>query len=468
MLIREGMRPDDPHRNPRLALALAVAWLPGCSLEVPSSWRLESAPGGSVDVGSPGAGAAGGGESLCDAGGGGHSWGDAGTAPDAGSAPDAGTADGGVPDEGPGPVVVPPEGGTTLRGILAGTLTASGSPYRVVGDEHNVATVPKGQTLTIGPGVIVDFVGSPVVSEADTTDYDEVMHHQAGRVELRVFGRMVVQGAPGSLAILTSTNPYGWWGINFFGADSVGDGDPVFDHMLFEKVRKNAYNGSRQFTRGAIWAYYPGGPVTLSHSILRDNVSAAKCGAIDLMYTNGSLVDGNRFENNRTSEIDRFGQAGSRSLSGGGAMCITHGRNSLVRGNRFRANVLESSRGLRPGALTPRPFTTWPNSENQQDLGGGAAIHYFQPDGDRVEGNLFEDNVVRLGPGAAIYVEGVPFRGLTLRDNELRNNRAGTGGVIVCNRGSGGPQLVVDADNRFSGNATDVGAAPDVSGDCQR
>lgn len=382
------------------------------------------------------------------------------------STADGGSAGGSAP-EAPGPVVVPADGGTLVRGTLSGMLTAAGSPYRVVGDAQNVVTIPKGQTLTVGPGVILDFVGSPEVTEADTSG-DEVMHHQAGRVELRVYGRIVVQGAPGNLAVLTSTNPYGWWGINFFGNESVGDGHPVFDHMLFEKVRKNEHNGTRQFTRGAIWAFYPGGPLTLTHSVLRDNVSSAKCGAIDLMYTSGSLIEGNLFENNRTSEIDRFAQDGSQSTSGGGAMCITHGRNSQVRGNRFKGNLLESSRGLRPASLTARPFLTWPNPSSQYDLGGGGAIHYFQPDGDLVEGNLFEDNGVRMGPGAAIYVEDVPTRGVTLRGNEFRNNRAGSGGVIVCNRGAGNPQVVFEADNRFAGNTVEGATAAELAGDCRR
>ncbi|TQF11309.1 right-handed parallel beta-helix repeat-containing protein [Myxococcus llanfairpwllgwyngyllgogerychwyrndrobwllllantysiliogogogochensis] len=419
-----------------------------------------------------------GGEPERDAGPGTSDGGDSGV--DGGSGPDpvdAGRADagtdGGASDGGldagqdAGPVEVPTDGGTVVTGTLSGTLTVAGSPYRVIGNAQGVVTIPKGQVLKVQPGVILDFKGRPEVTEADVAAGapDSVMNHQKGRVEVRVYGGIQVSGTADKPVLLTSTNPYGWWGMNFYGDNSVGDGHPVFDHMVFEKVRKNEYNGDRDWTRGALWAYYPG-PVTIRNSVFRDNVSAAKCGALDLMFTVGSRVEGTLFEGNRTSDIDRFAQAGTSSMAGGGAMCVTHGRDSVVRGNTFRNNGLEAFRGSVWSGLTVRPVLAWPNSQNIYDLGGGAALHYFQPNNDLIVDNLFEDNFVTKGPAAAIYVEDVGTRGVTLRHNRFLDNQAGAGGVVVCNRGSGAVELVVESDNVFSGNTVNGNPAPNVTGDC--
>ncbi|NTX33422.1 right-handed parallel beta-helix repeat-containing protein [Myxococcus sp. CA033] len=378
--------------------------------------------------------------------------------------PDGGTSGGG--DGGP-IIEVPEDGGTIVTGTLSGTLTEAGSPYRVLGDAQGVVTIPKGQVLTVQPGVILDFKGRPEVTEADVEAgaADSVMNHHDGRVEVRVYGGIQVRGTADKPVLLTSTNRYGWWGMNFFGENSVGDGDPVFEHMVFEKVRKNDYNGNRDKTRGALWAYYPG-PVTIRHSVFRDNMASAKCGALDLMFTVGSRVEDTLFEGNRTSDIDRFAQAGTSSMAGGGAMCVTHGRDSVVRGNTFRDNGLEAFRGAVTSSLEPRPILAWPNSQNTYDLGGGGVLHYFQPNNDLVEDNLFEGNFVTQGPAAAIYLEDMGTRALTLRGNRFLENRSGAGGVVVCNRGSGAVELVVAADNVFTGNTANGRPAPNVSGDC--
>ncbi|MFY2560623.1 right-handed parallel beta-helix repeat-containing protein [Corallococcus terminator] len=377
--------------------------------------------------------------------------------------------DGGTPDTGDaGPIIeVPEDGGTVITGTLSGTLTEAGSPYRVRGDAQGVVTIPKGQVLTVQPGVILDFLGRPEVSEADVEEgaADSVMNHHDGRVELRVYGGIQVRGTAEKPVLLTSTNRHGWWGMNFFGENSVGDGDPVFEHMVFEKVRKNDYNGNRDKTRGALWAYYPG-PVTIRDSVFRDNEVSAKCGALDLMFTVSSRVENSLFQGNRTRDIDRFAQAGTSSMAGGGAMCVTHGRDSVVRGNTFRNNGLVAFRGATNSALKPRPFLAWPNAQNIYDLGGGGVLHYFQPNNDLVENNTFEDNFVTDGPAAAIYLEDVGTRAVTLRGNRFLRNLAGAGGVVVCNRGNGAVELVVATDNVFTDNKVNGSPARDVTGDC--
>ncbi|MFY1831020.1 right-handed parallel beta-helix repeat-containing protein [Myxococcus fulvus] len=432
---------------------------------------------GTDDAGAPGkddAGADGGATGKDDAGADGGATGkdDAGTDGGATGTDDAGSdgggpVDAGRPDAGTDAGVDGGEVGTVILGTLSGTLTEAGSPYQVLGNAQGVVTIPRGQVLTVQPGVVLDFKGRPEETQADvhSGSVDDVMNYHKGRVELRVYGGIQVRGTAQKKVTFTSTNPYGWWGMNFYGANSVGNVHPVFEHMVFERVRKNDYNGERDWTRAALWAYYPG-PVTILNSVFRDNESAAKCGALDLMFTTGSRVENTVFENNRTLDIDRFGQEGTSAMAGGGAMCVTHGQNSVLRGNTFRANTLVAFRGSQWSTLVVRPFLTWPNPQGTYDLGGGGALHYFQPNNDLLEDNLFESNTVTRGPGAAIYLEDLGTRAVTLRRNRFLYNQAGAGGVVVCNRGSGAVELVLTSDNVFTGNTVNGSPAPTVTGDC--
>jgi hypothetical protein len=138
----------------------------------------------------------------------------------------------------------------------------------------------------------------------------------------------------------------------------------------------------------------------------------------------------------------------------------------VVRGNTFRGNRLEAFSGSLRDALTPRGFVEWPNPGSTYDLGGGGALHYFQPDHELVENNTFQNNSVALGPAAAIYLEDVPTGGITLRGNHFESNKAGTGGVIVCNRGAGDVEVVLTSTNVFITNTVNQSAAPNVTGDC--
>ncbi|MFY2558444.1 hypothetical protein ACN469_12505, partial [Corallococcus terminator] len=115
--------------------------------------------------------------------------------------------------------------------------------------------------------------------------------------------------------------------------------------------------------------------------------------------------------------------------------------------------------------LTVRPLLAWPNSQNTYDLGGGGALHYFQPNNDSIFNNVFEGNFVTRGPAAAIYLEDVGTRAVTLRGNRFTGNHAGAGGVVVCNRGNGEVELV-ESNNAFDGNDVNDSPAPNVTGDC--
>jgi hypothetical protein len=60
----------------------------------------------------------------------------------------------------------------------------------------------------------------------------------------------------------------------------------------------------------------------------------------------------------------------------------------------------------------------------------------------------------------------VGTRTVTLKGNRFVGNKGGVGGVIVCNRGSGTADLVLAADNVFTGNTLNGQPASNMTGDC--
>ncbi|MCC6558354.1 MAG: DUF4215 domain-containing protein, partial [Polyangiaceae bacterium] len=104
-------------------------------------------------------------------------------------------------DLGPLPYTGDPTSG--LHGTLwvNTTLNLAGSPYPVAGD----LTVPQGVTLTIQPGVTLQFTTSDVMISGDDTS----------RGELRVEGTLTAVGTVASPIVLTSTGSSAntWYGV---------------------------------------------------------------------------------------------------------------------------------------------------------------------------------------------------------------------------------------------------------------
>lgn len=116
-------------------------------------------------------------------------------------------------------------------GSVSGTWTKSGSPYKVNGD----ITVPDGQTLSIEPGVRIEFAQSRW---------------------MKVDGKVIAVGKSGSADSIwfTKQNPHdtGWWkGIKFIKPDSQND-TSRFSFCVFRNT-KGIYDTLKSRLNGAIF-----------------------------------------------------------------------------------------------------------------------------------------------------------------------------------------------------------------------
>jgi MYXO-CTERM domain-containing protein len=161
-------------------------------------------------------------------------------------------------DLGPLPYLSDPTPG--LYGVVWTSLqlTVAGSPYTVGGD----LTIPAGVTLTIDPGVTVQFATTDIMGSGLSTSL----------AELRVFGTVHAVGASGSPVTLRSTtsSPGSWYGVVF------GAGAPAspLEHVTI----RYAYRGvTYQSSATASW----------SHLTVRDTSSYGIYATVGVLAVDG-------------------------------------------------------------------------------------------------------------------------------------------------------------------------------------
>jgi len=169
------------------------------------------------------------------------------------------------------------DGTTIWGGDVSGTWGLAGSPYRIEGD----VTVPTGQTLTIEPGVVVNFQSA---------------------YEFTVNGTLLAEGTENAQILFGGGHATaGWSGIRLINASDSSR----LTYVVVEKGRATSASSTK--LGGGI--YIENSNPTISHSTIRDNYATLGGGGIALVNSNARLV-GNTVINNSAGQ--------GASASGGG------------------------------------------------------------------------------------------------------------------------------------------------------
>jgi hypothetical protein len=163
-------------------------------------------------------------------------------------------------------------------GDVSGIWTLERSPYRINGE----ITVPNDSTLTIEPGVEVDF---------------------AGHYKFNIQGRLLAIGTPQDSIHFTAADPQtGWHGIRFINTPGTNDSSRiVYCSFTHGKANTGDYNGDDR--RGGAIFIRGFSKVSVSHSLFEynmneGNIAAATGGAAIFVAEASPRITNNTFLNN--------------------------------------------------------------------------------------------------------------------------------------------------------------------------
>jgi len=245
---------------------------------------------------------------------------------------------------------------TEVAGSQSGLWTLSGSPYEVIGE----LVVAAGQTLTIEPGVDVNF---------------------QGHYKFTVNGKLEALGAEGAMIRFTTDNPaVGWGGIRISSSQ--------ISELSWCRIEYGKTGGSYPDIHGGGLALLSSDAV-LTNCTFADNDATGDDlgmgGAIYAYNTGGGSEPRTRFIDCSFIDNHCYGEGGAIKFSGD--------TNSEIRGCEFIGNDCNY---------------------------GGGAISFYGVSGTKVIGCLFADNYTMysnggamstLGYGNTIYIVGCTITG---------------------------------------------------------
>ncbi len=231
---------------------------------------------------------------------------------------------------------------TPVAGPQSGTWTAPNSPYQVTGE----ITIPTGQTLTINPGVEVNF---------------------QGHYKFTVNGNLQALGAENDSIYFTTDSPTtGWGGIRISSSD--------ISHLTYCRIEYGKTAGDYPDMHGGALALL-GSDAVLEHCVLADNDATGgdlgMGGAVYAYNTGSPSAPLTRFTDCRFIRNHAYGE--------GGAVKFTGDMNT--------------------------EFTRCEFIDNNCNYGGGAISCYIVTD-TKVTNCLFVDNYTMYSNGGAINTLG--------------------------------------------------------------
>jgi len=332
-------------------------------------------------------------------------------------------------------------------GTVSGSWTLSGSPYNIQGSIQ----IPNDSTLTIQPGVVVNFLGT---------------------YKLNVQGRLLAIGtAADSITFTAADTTNGWRGIRFDNTPITNDTSRiVFCKLQYGKITGTAPNNNgggmyfKNFSKVIIskctisycTATGSGGgiyclgssPLIINNIITKNRATTSACsgGGGILCDASNPIISGNIISYNWAS--DAFGSGGGgincstcspiitdniiSNNSGSGICCGSNGINPSAIINN---NTIINNRAYIGGGICCEDYCspTIKNniiSNNTASDGGGI---YCISNSSIINNNSISNNTA-TGNGGGIYYK--QNSNATLYNNTFANNTAANGGVIFCNETS--------------------------------
>jgi len=301
---------------------------------------------------------------------------------------------------------------TVSGGNVSGTWTLAGSPYLINGSIQ----IPNGQTLTIEPGVTVNF---------------------QGHYKFYVQGRVLAIGTiSDTITFTASDTTTGWKGIRFDNTPTTNDSSK----FVYCKVQYGKASGSGEDVKGGAFYFYfskalisnclisnnfsqtsngAGAGIycyfsnpTISNNIIKKNVSDTYGGGI---YSRGNIspiITNNVIINNFADDY------------GGGIYCEYNSEAKVIN-NNIGKNYSSHGGGLYCEMSTPK-IANNTFSENSSDWGG--AIFSYSSSA-IIANNIINNNYAEYDGGGIICCCG---SSLIVNNNSLYNNFANHGGAIYC------------------------------------
>ena len=294
-------------------------------------------------------------------------------------------------------------------GNVSGIWTLSGSPYLVQGP----IMIPNGLTLSIDPGVTVDFQGS---------------------YKLYVQGRLLAVGTPvDSISFTTSDTSVGWLGIRFDNTPNTNDtSDLEYCKILYGKL-----TGSGNDANGGGLYFLNFSKANISHCRISNNrASNGTGGGLHVENSNPKI-----FNNEISRNIGNDGGGGisckncsplilgndilSNSATIGAGIYCTDYVYSSISSNIIQYNIANGS----GGGIATRSYSEPMISDNLISnnyaafSGGGISADMSNP---LITNNIINNNAVNSSGGGIDYNNCNPI----ISDNRIAYNTAQYGGGI--------------------------------------
>ena len=281
-------------------------------------------------------------------------------------------------------------------GDVFGTWTKSSAPYLVRGEIN----VPLDETLTIEPGVEVNF---------------------EGYYKFNIYGCLIAEGTlVDSIVFTTDDTGTGWHGLRF--QDTRKNNQPV-SKITYCVVEYGISSGSCPNNRGAGIYILRSDPV-ISHSCIRNNRAETGAGewgggGIYCEYA-GAVIENNLITNNYSGH------------DGGGIYC--NSSSPVISNNK----ILNNEASFRGGGIATFIFSSPDilNNEIAGNYAGSFGGGIYQSGGKSlIQSNIIRENSSGKGGGIANYLSQVQGVFSKIFSNLIADNEASYGGGI-WNQGS--------------------------------